>query len=535
MMKKIFIGIAMLLTLFCVSCSKENPYGKKIEENLEMNVKIEDNYRNYYEIFVRSFYDSNKDGIGDLNGVTAKLDYIKDLGYNGIWLMPIHPSDSYHGYDVNDYYQVNSAYGTLDDFKKLSEECHKRDIKLIIDLALNHSGLNSTYFKRATSAYNKQFNGQPLTDQDKKYVDFYNFYPDKASVPNGVTAYRPTGRKFYYEGNFSSNMPEFNCDSPYVLEEFQNIIKFWLDNGADGFRLDAVKYYYIGNNKKNVELLSKINEWTKKIKPDAYIVGECWDSKSIIEDYYESGCDSFFNFPASVSSSRSPMLNFTNRSGLSTYYSGLLSNADMAKGYIPAPFLDNHDTPRYTSPSSPHLSKYQFALMAMMNGTIFTYYGDEVGLVGTNVSPNRDEDVRIPIRWGEENGDCTIIANATNKDYPYPTVKEQMEDRNSIYSFYKKVLLVRNQNPEIARGKIELIELDNEETKLLFISKEYEASKIGIIFNFSTNSDLVVDFKSQGFTEVTGQIVVDASEEVYIGMQKNGSIKMPPLSIAIVK
>ena len=281
--------------------------------------------------------------------------------------------------------------------------------------------------------------------------------------------------------------------------------------------------------------MSKFNELTKKIKPDAYIVGECWDSKSIIEDYYESGCDSFFNFPASVSSSRSPMLNFTNRSGLSTYYSGLLSNADMAKGYIPAPFLDNHDTPRYTSPSSPHLSKYQFALMAMMNGTIFTYYGDEVGLVGTNVSPNRDEDVRIPIRWGEENGDCTIIANATNKDYPYPTVKEQMEDGNSLYNFYKKVLLVRNQNPEIARGKIELIELDNEEKKLLFISKEYEASKIGIIFNFSTNSDLVVDFKSQGFTEVTGQIVVDASEEVYIGMQKNGSIKMPPLSIAIVK
>lgn len=131
-MKKIFIGIAMLLTLFCVSCSKENPYGKKIEENLEMNVKIEDNYRNYYEIFVRSFYDSNKDGIGDLNGVTAKLDYIKDLGYNGIWLMPIHPSDSYHGYDVNDYYQVNSAYGTLDDFKKLSEECHKEILSLLL-------------------------------------------------------------------------------------------------------------------------------------------------------------------------------------------------------------------------------------------------------------------------------------------------------------------------------------------------------------------------------------------------------------------
>ncbi len=534
-MKKILMCIVMCLGLFCVGCSKEGPYGEKIEENLELNTKVEDNYRNYYEIFVRSFYDTNKDGIGDLNGVTAKLDYIKDLGYNGIWLMPIHPSDSYHGYDVNDYYNVNSAYGTLEDFKRLSEECHKRDIKLIIDLVLNHSGLNSTYFKKATAAYNKKLNNLVLTDQDKIYADFYNFYPDKASVPNGVTAYRPTGRKFYYEGNFSSNMPEFNCDSPYVREEFQKIIKFWLDNGADGFRLDAVKYYYIGNNKKSIELLGKINEWTKEVKPDAYIVGECWDSKSIIEDFYTSGCDSFFNFPASVSSSRSPMLNFTNRSGLSTYYSGLLSNVEMANGYIPAPFIDNHDTPRYTSPSSPHLSKYQFALMAMMNGAIFTYYGDEVGLVGTNVSPNRDEDVRIPIRWGEDSGDCNFVDNTKNKDYPYPSVKEQIEDSNSIYNFYKKVLLVRNQNPEIARGKIELIEMDNEDKKLLFISKEYDSSKIGIIFNFSTDADLIVDFKAEGFTEVTGQIVVDASDEKYIGMQKSGSIKMPPLSIAIVK
>ena len=166
------------LTLFTgckSSCKKDktDPYdgkfGKKIEEDLISTNIIEDNYRNYYEIFVRSFNDSNMDLVGDLNGVTNKLDYIKDLGYNGIWLMPINPSDSYHKYDVNDYYSVDKSYGTIDDLKNLIKECHKRNIKLIIDLVLNHSGKANPYFKKACVAYNKYLKGLPLNSEEEKF------------------------------------------------------------------------------------------------------------------------------------------------------------------------------------------------------------------------------------------------------------------------------------------------------------------------------------------------------------------------------
>ena len=314
------------LTLFTgckSSCKKDktDPYdgkfGKKIEEDLISTNIIEDNYRNYYEIFVRSFNDSNMDLVGDLNGVTNKLDYIKDLGYNGIWLMPINPSDSYHKYDVNDYYSVDKSYGTIDDLKNLIKECHKRNIKLIIDLVLNHSGKANPYFKKACVAYNKYLKGLPLSSEEEKFKDFYVFYPNQTSVPSNVTAYKAgADYEFYYEGNFSSNMPEFNCDSIYVKEEFKKIMKFYLDLGIDGFRLDAVKYFYLNNNSKSIDFLRWINTTVKEIKPDAYIVGECFDGYELVSSYYNSGIDSFFNFSTSVScSSQSGVINGTNSEG----------------------------------------------------------------------------------------------------------------------------------------------------------------------------------------------------------------------------
>lgn len=531
----------MVTTMLLCSCNQEKDglYGKRIEENLTSENILDDNYRNYYEIFVRSFNDSDGDKIGDLKGVTKKLDYIRGLGYTGIWLMPINPSTSYHKYNVDDYYSVDETYGTIDDLKELIEECHKRDIKLIIDLVLNHSGTNAPYFKKAINAYEKSLLGYTLTEEENEYKDFYSFFPSQADIPNGVTAYRASGKTFYYEANFDSGMPEFNCDSPYVLAEFKKIIKFYLDMGLDGFRLDAVKYYYYGKHTKNIEFLSKLNTYAKECNKDAYIVGECWDSYETIQNYYDSGCDSFFNFQTSVTTATSPVLNGTNRegAGLNNYYNGMISNYEIAKnGGIPAPFLDNHDMPRYTSTGNISISKYHYATLSMLNGSTFTYYGDEVGMVGSNASGLPDQNVRIPILWGdEENPDCSVISGVTTKSYPYGTVSEQMSKDDSIYNFYKKVLLIRNQFPEIARGSIELIEMDRDLVKELFISKEYNGSKIGIIYNFSPTVDLELDIKAKGFNEVVGQIVVEASSEKYIGYTGDGVVKMPPYSIAIVK
>ena len=532
----------MLLTL-CVSCKEDvpptpepqkGPYGYYIEEDLTTTNIIDDNYRNYYEIYVGSFYDSDGDSIGDLKGVTKKLDYIKDLGFNGIWLMPINEAGSYHKYDVIDYYAIDSEYGTMADFEELIAECHKRGIKLIMDLVLNHSSNYNEMFIRAVIAHEKDLVGFSLTEEEEKYKDFYSFY-DGANPPSGYS--KVPGKSFYYECNFSGNMPEFNCDSPAVRAEFQNIINFYLDKGVDGFRLDAVKYFYLGNNAKCVELLSEINKWVKTKNPNGYVVGECWElSDKIISQYYGSGIDSFFNFEASVSNPYGYLLNSINQEGrfCYKYYDGLLSNIKIAGNGIPAPFINNHDTPRFTSRGDVNRSKFQFALLQMMNGSTFTYYGDEVGMVGTNTGTNPDQNVRIPILWGTEEGKCTAPGGTTIEEYPYGTVAEQLADENSILNYYKKVLLVRNQNPEIARGEVTLVEMDRENAKL-FVKKTYNGSEIGLIFNFNAINDLNVNYQQFGFTQVVGQIVIDSSDEKYIGIQDDGSLLLPPYSIAIVK
>lgn len=537
-LKRYLSILCVIVLLICTSCTKENkgPYGTHIEEDLTTLNKIEDNYRNWYEIFVGSFYDSNDDGKGDLKGVTMKLDYIKDLGFNGIWLMPIQASPSYHKYDVKDYYAIDSAYGTMADLEELIEECHKRDIKIILDLVLNHSSLNHPLFNKSATAHQKYLMGLPLTAEEDKYKDFYSFY-DGTTPPAGYQ--KVAGRSFYYEANFSSDMPEFNCDNLAVRQEFKSIIDFYMDKGVDGFRLDAVKYYYLNSQTKNIELLNQISKWVKAKNPNAYVVGECWEtSPSIIESYYTSGIDSFFNFEGSVATSSSYIMNSLNLEGkmLNRYYDGLLSNLKIAGNYIPAPFLDNHDMPRFTSAGNLSNSKFQFALLQMMNGSTFTYYGDEVGLVGTNAGTAPDQNVRIPILWGEENdkGNCNAPSGTTKKEYPYPTVKEQMEDKNSIYHYYKKVMLIRNQNPEIARGEISLLKQDRD-NKILIIKKTYNGSEIGIVFNFSPTDDLTISLNEFGFKSVVGQIVETTDEENYIGMLDENTIKMPPYSIAILK
>ena len=178
-MKKI-LSVILLLSLCVTLFSGCWPFGDKEPEEVQLNI-IDDKYRNWYEIFVYSFYDTNNDGIGDLKGVTAKLDYIKEMGFNGIWLMPIHPSPTYHKYDVTDYYAIDPDYGTLEDFKELVDEAHKRGIRVIMDLVVNHSSDSHPWFKEAC-AYIRQ-NGRP----GGKYGDYYTFKTDGQGAYHSVS------------------------------------------------------------------------------------------------------------------------------------------------------------------------------------------------------------------------------------------------------------------------------------------------------------------------------------------------------------
>ena len=199
---------------------------------------IDDNYRNYYEIFVYSFYDSDGDGIGDFNGVIDKLDYIQDMGFNGIWLMPVLQSPTYHKYDVEDYYKTDESYGTNEDFEKLIEECHKRGIRVVMDFEMNHTSSQHEWFRQACEYLKTLPDGQQPDAAQCPYVDYYHFSNKKENN----SYYQVAGTNWYYEGSFWSEMPDLNFANENVKKEFEDIAAFWIGKGVDGFRLDAIMH-----------------------------------------------------------------------------------------------------------------------------------------------------------------------------------------------------------------------------------------------------------------------------------------------------
>lgn len=523
MVKKIKkIILLLIINLFVISLTAcNNDTGK-------LNI-IDDNYRNWYEIFVYSFYDSNNDGIGDLNGVTSKLDYIQEMGFNGIWLMPIHPSPTYHKYDVKDYYAIDEAYGTLDDFKNLVNEAHNRGIKVIIDLVLNHSSSDHPWFKEACDYIRE--NGAP----GGKYGEYYNF-----TTKANATGYSlVSGSSYYYESRFWSGMPDLNLDSPQVKAEIVDIMKYWFEEyQVDGFRLDAVTSYYTGDVPSNVEFLSWLNTEAKKLNPDCYIVGEAWvGSDYEISRYYESGIDSFFLFTGAQAGGTIPMLVKQN-SGASL---GKLMESlhDTYKDNIMAPFLGNHDTMRPGS-FMPGAEKVKMAagVLSMMNGSTFVYYGEEIGMIskdGTNSDPHK----RIAMKWSSANvyeGWCYTTPENIKLDetyYYYPSVEEQLEDENSILNYYKQAMKLRNMFPSIARGEVKYYP-ENQNNYICVITKTYNEEKITIVFNLDSFEQIVqLNVNELGFSKVVGELY--ATNEGTVTFNKNGNLTLPPYSIVILQ
>ncbi len=557
-MKKRFLALmlasAMLVMTACGGDTDVNEdtsgtvAGSQMEEvnTAELNM-IDDKYRNYYEVFVYSFCDSDGDGIGDIQGLISKLDYINDgdpttdtdLGCTGIWLMPIMPSPTYHKYDVINYKDIDMEYGTIEDFEELIAECDARGINVIIDLVLNHSSSQHPWFIEATT-YLKNLDDAEPNVEDCPYFDYYHFQKESASGYAKVS-----GTDWYYEAQFVSEMPDMNLASEAVRDEYEEIVSFWLEKGVSGFRLDAAKEFYSGNNTANIEVLTWFNDYVKGIDEEAYIVAEVWiENMDLCSQYLTSGIDSVFNFVFSNTSGiiASSVKHLSGKNASS--YGKEVAKVDMVlsgynANYIDAPFYTNHDQGRsagyYSGEFGENQTKMALALNQMMTGNTFLYYGDELGMKGSGEDPNK----RCAMQWSaDETADGMCVGpNPSPVAMKYGSLEEQAENPYSIYNFTKQTIKLRNQYPIIARGLATFEEAYSDDN-ICVMKKTYEGEEMVFVFNISSEnvqvdlSGLTVNGVEAKEATMAGVLITQADTKIEI---TDGIINMPVYSVLLLK
>jgi alpha-amylase len=421
-----------------------------------------------YEIFVRSFQDSDGDGIGDLNGLTSRLDHLVDLGVDLVWLMPIHPSPSYHGYDVTDYRGVNPQYGTMADLERLLSEGKKRGIRFIIDWVLNHSSDKHPWFLESRR-------GPTLPDgQPNPRYDWYSWRESKPADTEGWA--RPwdgaslwhelnhaAGSRYYY-GLFWSGMPDLKIANADVQNEMEDGMRFWLDKGLAGFRVDAIRYL-IESEKDGEGLeadtaethayLERLRQRFGKSHPEALLVGEIWSSADDQAGYYGDGdmLHQAFSFDMAGALVETARDGVRARLNQMIVRSGELFGKD--RGFE-APFLTNHDMQRVARQMGEDKDKLVVAaaLMLASPGTPYVYYGEELGMIGG--ADRADENKRTPMRWSAEGPHHGFTTGSPwwpmTDERPGTDVATQRADEGSLMNHYRRLIAARKSSLALRRG-----------------------------------------------------------------------------------
>ncbi|UOQ52312.1 alpha-amylase family glycosyl hydrolase [Hymenobacter cellulosivorans] len=400
----------------------------------------------FYEIFVRSFYDSNGDGQGDFAGLTQKLDYLNDgnpatttdLGITGIWLMPMMESPSYHGYDITNYQATEPDYGTMAQFEAFLAAAHARGIKVIIDLVLNHTSDQHPWFQQSASG------------ATNSYRDWYRW---SATNP-GLGWYQRNGS--YYYGYFWSGMPDLNWRNAQMKAAMWDATRFWLEKGVDGYRLDAVKFLVENgtvneNTPETLGVLEEFHDVVRAANPNAFTVGEAWSNTPNVVPYVlNQRLDACFEFDLATAVINS--LTAGNPAALRTQLE-LVDRSYPKLQY--ATMLTNHDQNRVLGllGGNQALMKQAAALYLTMPGVPFIYYGEEVGMLGTGA----DEEKRKPMQWtaGTNAGFTTGTPwRSLNSNYPQFNVATQQADPASLLNHYKKLIGLRMTHEALRKGYV---------------------------------------------------------------------------------
>jgi alpha-glucosidase len=473
-----------------------------------------------YQIYPRSFADSNNDGIGDLQGIISKLDYLEALGIDAIWLSPIYPSpDVDFGYDVADYKDIDPKFGTMKDFEQLVKEAKKREIHIILDLVLNHTSDQHPWFIESKKS------------KDNPYHDWYLWHDPNPNgdPPNNWQAifggsaweYDPQLDQYYYH-MFYKEQPDVNWRNPNVREAILDVFRFWLKKGVDGFRLDVFNAYFKDEEFKDnppklgirpfdwqehiydvsqpemYPLLNEIRDILDKRK-ETYAVGETFlaDTEQTASYCGKDKLHAAFNFE--FAENRWLPKGFLN-SALKWYQA-------LGEDAWPNNFLSNHDTERaasrYCFGEDDRRAKVAAAMLLTLKGTPFIYYGEEIGM--RNIPVRKKSEVkdpigktywpffkgrdgcRAPMQWNSEvNGGFsdTVPWLPVHQDYAGRNVKQQISDPDSLLNFFKKLIAIRRSEPALQKG--DFTPLVEDPRRILAYQRTYANDRIVVILNFSS-------------------------------------------------
>ncbi|WP_299672080.1 alpha-glucosidase [uncultured Polaribacter sp.] len=506
----------------------------------------------FYEIYMPSYKDSNGDGYSDFKGLTSKLDYIQNLGIKGLWLTPFLQSPKVdNGYDVSDYYKIDSTYGTLEDFKYFLEEAHRKDIKIIMDLVLNHTSTESKWFQESKKS------------KDNSYRDYYIWkdQPNNWESFFGGSAWEldSTTNQYYYH-QFDVKMADLNWENPKVVEEIQKVLRFWLELGVDGFRLDVINFLTTEgitldnptNEKGEQEHLNDINqkgvkEAMKRIRAtineydNRFIVGEIGSDKIEVLKQYQGTelLDVVFNFNFGSIKEFSAQRIFDE-----------LQSMEKNMSNYPTLFFGSHDMPRLINRlanNNPKRAETLAALMLTAKGVPFIYYGEEIGMENIEANSidemmdiqgrthyhlaldngtskeealikgnthNRDKS-RSPMQW--DNSDNAGFSNKTSwikihQNYKDLNIKALEKDKNSLLNTYKKIIALRNSELTLQYGEYTDLTFSDD---LISFSRTSNCESITCYFNFS---------------ETYYEIVLKEKEKTVFG-----KLKLEPDNFLIIK
>ena len=536
-----FISLILAIVVTCsifsaTSCQflgNDNENEEDNKPHVPVVDPIDDNYRTFYQIFVGSFSDGNGDGIGDLQGIINRIDYLNDgditagddLGVQGIWLSPIFSSPSYHKYDAKDYYQIDWRFGEESTLKQLIDLCHERNVKVILDLVINHTSSQNKWF---TEFKNSRMSG----DTTNKYYDYYTCVTAAERV-NGRTYQKIAGIDAYYEVNFSGDMPELDYNNPEVYEEMLNVAKYYLDLGVDGFRFDAIKYIYYGDMKANVAFWDKYMADLEAYAPDIYCVGECWSGESEVLQYVpELNC---FNF--TTSGAESVFVKTAKGTSISNYVGYIESYQDKIQAAganrMPMTFLTNHDMDRIAGTFVVETQMRMTAALYLLSpGSPMIYYGEEIGIRGSRGSAMTDANRRLAMLWGDGDLIKDPVGSTYSKDHQISTtVTSQLQDENSLLRAYQEIIAVRNRYPAIARGDYNGVTSSNRKFGGFYV--EYNGEILGILHNTSTE-EVTIDLTT--LNGLDGHIFTTVCESVCGEASLNGTVlTISPQSSVILK